>query len=558
MVAVQPKKRILLSNEASYLSTGFSTYGLEVMKRLHATGKYELAEYATYGDTSDPNDRRWEEIPWGFYPVKPNMHNPSQCEQYNSKVTNQFGEWRFEEVCCDFQADVIFGIRDWWMDEFLERSPFRPYYHLAIMPTVDSYPMDDAWLATYMSADGVFAYSDWGLNVLVEQGRGRVKTICSAPPGADIETLRPVADKRQHKKQMNLPEDSLVVGTIMRNQMRKLYPELIAGFARYLREAPAELARRTYLYLHCCYPDVGWDIPRLVKEAGLGARTIFTYFCQKCGVAYPTFYMDAKAYCRSCHAHEATLPGSNQGVARSVLANIINFFDVYVQYANSEGFGLPMVEAAACGVPVMAVDYSAMSDVVRKLKGYPIKVLALRRECETGCFRAVPDEDDLVAKLVSFLSLPDSVRAKKGFDTRKAVERHYTYDRTAKIWEDYFDGLVLPDRATTWHSPARFHQPATNVAANLTDEQFVRWGITHIVGRPDLANSYAALRMMRDLAWGMSLFNTPKSIFNELALLGVKYLPSAYNREIAIKEMLEMCHKRNFWEGQRTAAPRKG
>ncbi len=64
--------------------------------------------------------------------------------------------------------------------------------------------------------------------------------------------------------------------------------------------------------------------------------------------------------------------------------------------------------------------------------------------------------------------------------------------------------------------------------------------------------------MTRDLAWGASLFNTPKSIFNELSLLGVKYLPSDYNREIAAGEMLDMCRNRNFWEGQRAAAPRKG
>ena len=42
----------------------------------------------------------------------------------------------------------------------------------------------------------------------------------------------------------------------------------------------------------------------------------------------------------------------------------MNTFDLYVQYANSEGFGLPQVEAAGCGIPVASVDYSAMSSVV--------------------------------------------------------------------------------------------------------------------------------------------------------------------------------------------------
>jgi hypothetical protein len=30
----------------------------------------------------------------------------------------------------------------------------------------------------------------------------------------------------------------------------------------------------------------------------------------------------------------------------------------------------------------------------------------------------------------------------------------------------------------------------------------VRWGIENVVGRPEIAGGYAALRMIRDLNWG--------------------------------------------------------
>ena len=43
------KKRVLLMGEAHYLNSGFGTYGKELLTRLHATGKYELAEFASYG-----------------------------------------------------------------------------------------------------------------------------------------------------------------------------------------------------------------------------------------------------------------------------------------------------------------------------------------------------------------------------------------------------------------------------------------------------------------------------------------------------------------------------
>jgi glycosyltransferase involved in cell wall biosynthesis len=546
------KKRILLCNEASYLSTGFSTYGLEVLKRLHATGKYVLAEYASYGPWGD--DRALE-LPWGYYTAMPDPRDDGEVNEYNGKPTNQFGEWKFERVCLDFQPDIVWDIRDWWMLEYQERSPFRPCYHWAVMPTVDAAPQDEAWLATFAGADGVFSYSDWGLDVLDRQGGGRIRTVASAPPGADIETLRPAGDKRAHKRQMGLPEDCLVVGTIMRNQKRKLYPDLIASFARLLAAAPPELARRTYLYLHVSYPDAGWDIPRLLKEHGVGSRTLVTYHCSSCGVSFPSFYTDARAYCRRCGNNAANLPSTNLGVPRNVLANVLNFMDCYVQYANSEGFGMPQVEAAACGVPTFAVDYSAMSDIVRKLKGTPVAVKALVRECETGCDRAVPDNDDLVAKLIAFLSLPEGVRLRKGFEARRAVERHYTYDRTARVWEDYFDGLPGPVRTRTWGSPPRLHTPPPGMPAGLSDEEFVRWGITNIAGRPDLADGYLALRMARDLAWGATLGSVPRSVFNELALLGTHYRPAKFDRERAGQELMAMCRHRNFWEEQRAGTP---
>ena len=92
-----------------------------------------------------------------------------------------------------------------------------------------------------------------------------------------------------------------------------------------------------------------------------------------------------------------------QGLTYEQLADIINTFDVYVQYANSEGFGLPQVEAAACAVPVMSIDYSAMTSVVRKLGGTPLPAKTFYKELETGCLRAVPDNHSAAELLEEFL-----------------------------------------------------------------------------------------------------------------------------------------------------------
>ena len=48
------------------------------------------------------------------------------------------------------------------------------------------------------------------------------------------------------------------------------------------------------------------------------------------------------------------------GVSYEQLFEIMNMFDLYVQYANSEGLPYLEVEAAAWS-PVMSTDYSVMS-----------------------------------------------------------------------------------------------------------------------------------------------------------------------------------------------------
>ena len=120
------KKRILLCCEATYLNTGYATYGREIMKRLYQSKKYELAELGCYGNVDDP---RSNTIPWKFYPNAPDENNPTEVQEYYSKPTNQFGEWRFEQVLLDFKPDIVFDIRDFWMVDFQERSPFREYFN---------------------------------------------------------------------------------------------------------------------------------------------------------------------------------------------------------------------------------------------------------------------------------------------------------------------------------------------------------------------------------------------------------------------------------------------
>ena len=547
MITANRKKKVLLCNEASFLNTGYATYGRELMKRLYASDKYELAELSTYASYGD---ERFSQLPWKTYSNLPDPNNQEEANLYGSNITYQFGEFKFEYVLLDFQPDIVVDIRDWWMLEFEERSPFRGLFYWAIMPTVDAEPQNEQWLATYASADAVFNYSDWGYELLKKEGGGNIKCLGSAPPSSAAAYV-PVADKDAHKSKMGLNPQCKIVGTIMRNQRRKLFPDLFKSFRKYL-----DITKDpdTYLYCHTCYPDVGWDIPRLLKQYDVASRTIFTYKCNKCNGIAPSIYQDIVMQCPYCGVHASQLANVQKGLSCKEFAEIINIFDLYIQYANSEGFGLPQVEAASCGVPVMSVDYSAMESVVRKVSGTPLKLKAKYLELETGCYRAVPDNDYTVKQLVEFFSLTKEQRTQKGIDTRLAFEKNYGWDKTAEIWMSYFDSVPIRPIEETWHSPPRLHNPVESIPEGLSKSEQASFLIANVYGEPEKINTYMWARMAKDLNLGTwTQGSVGDMYFNEDAHIDSQRSIQPFDLETAYKLCHNMCMHRNQWESERAA-----
>jgi len=284
--------------------------------------------------------------------------------------------------------------------------------------------------------------------------------------------------------------------------------------------------------LHTSYPDVGWDIPVLLKEFGLGNKVLFTYLCKETGQCFPSFFQGASMLSPLTRNSTAVFPSVVNGISEKQLRNIMCLFDVYVQYSICEGFGMPQVEAAACGVPIMSVDYSAMEDVVRNLNGQPIKVKRLFRELETGAYRAMPDNDDLAETLLAFFSSPEPVRQRKGFKARESVVKNYTWDHAAKSWENYFDSVELRKLQGKWDSPPRLVNPDAAMPEDIvTNKDFVEIASNQILnGR---MQAYQKSEMIRDLNYG-ARFNGK--------------LWSQFNRENAIKIMNVLANNINECE----------
>lgn len=478
------KRRLLVCGEASWLSTGFATYNREILKRLHSTGKYEIAEMGGYGHTDNPIAKK---LPWKFYGVLPN--NDSEYNLYKSKPTNQFGEYKFDAVVAEFQPDIIFDPRDPWMFQHIVQSRFRPYYKTVFMPTVDSAPQKREWVdGIFSKTDALLAYSRYGKRVLESEGL-RVAGISS--PGVDLELFKPL-DKKKVRSDWGINKNLLVIGTVMRNQKRKCFPELFEAYAQ-LRKKHGNIKEieKSVLMCHTSWPDVGWNIPELLKRNGIPRHVIFTYKCESCTKTFFSWFLpcDQKGMgkCIFCGKISAHMPNTHSGVSNEELVEIYNLMDIYVQPAICEGWGLPIVEAKSCGIPGMYSNYSAMEDHVENGGGLEIKLRTKYTEAETMAIRSLPDVDDMVSKMKMLLT-NHKKRKRLSQEARETCEKMHGWDLTAGVIEGVIDSIEIKNRDETWNArpSSRFQESYSQPPFDAPNEQFVLWCYRSILGRePD-------------------------------------------------------------------------
>ena len=523
------KKRIFIANDASCLNTGYGIYGKEILTRLHNSGKYDVAELGCYIDKNHPATST---IPWKFYPNAVSGDDP-QHQKYASNNINQFGLWRFNKAVANFKPHIVFDVRDYWMFSYQETSPLRPFFHWVIMPTVDSAPQKLEWRYTFSNADIVVPYTQWAKKTLIKECGNSINLFPKcAYAGINPNEFFPLENKTQHKIQY-FGKDITVVGAVMRNQKRKLLPDLMLSFKKYLELLKSNNLdkeyQNTYLYLHTSYPEEnGWDIPALLLEYGIADRVYFSYLCRNCGSFLPSKFQGAIKRCIKCNTYSSVVSSPINGVNTSQLNEIYNLFDIFVQYAICEGFGMPQVEAAACGLKIASVDYSAMSEIVDTLDGISLPVQRMFRETETNADRAYPDVDATAQKIYDYLiKTSQEYKTENSAVIRNKCIENYTWDNVYKTWESCFDSIDIKNKADWGSPPIETNHNNVQVPPNLTHKEFVEFVCYNVLKAPYILNSAAIQCLIKDLSMGLVAGGgSIKSISREQA---VKTLESHLN-----------------------------
>ena len=127
---------------------------------------------------------------------------------------------------------------------------------------------------------------------------------------------------------------------------------------------------------------------------------------------------------------------SCQGKVRfaSPSADVLAFFataDAYVGPSLEDAFGLPIVEAMACGLPVIASVHAGASELIR--------------HGETGLLLSNPRDTSELAQLIRKIYADGSLRRRLGLAAAQHVQRNCSWDRNVEKTRDLLEG-ILRDR----------------------------------------------------------------------------------------------------------------
>jgi glycosyltransferase involved in cell wall biosynthesis len=156
---------------------------------------------------------------------------------------------------------------------------------------------------------------------------------CYVPHGISLDTFKPPADKAALREKAGLDPGTFVIGVNSANNdpFRKALPETMLAFARFIKDRPDSV-----LALHTgVHQDGGQDLEAIAENLGI---------TDKCAVVNQYRYTSGL-------------------ITAAEMADWYGMTDVLCAATQGEGFGIPVVEALACGVPVITTQCSAMEEL---------------------------------------------------------------------------------------------------------------------------------------------------------------------------------------------------
>lgn len=300
-----------------------------------------------------------------------------------------------------FDANVIITLMDAWV-----LKPDYGYGGFLWVPyaPVDHEPIPDQVLDRLRRAYHPLAYSQHAAREFTKAGLDHHYI----PHGVETKIYKPYdkGGKLQMKQWLGLDPDTFLIGAIGANKgwpSRKGYPELLEAFSIFHGKRPD--AR---LFIHAEFISAahgGLRLPELARLYGV-----------------------------SDHVHISTQYLRTIGLTPRDMCQVYNAFDVFCLPSMGEGFGIPIIEAQACGVPVIVTDWTACTELCGAGLAVPI---AKKIPTPLMSFQAYADVGALVAAMEAIYQ---AWKDQAAYDRLRTAAREFAmkYDWDLLVREQWF------------------------------------------------------------------------------------------------------------------------
>lgn len=301
--------RILWYSNAPWAATGYGVQTAIHTRALTDAG-HQVAVHANYGLDGGA-------LNWGPVKVYPRGLTELSLDTLAANAR-------------DFQADVVVSLFDVWVlrHDLMQANGVRwaPWF------PIDSEPISEAVARQVREAWAPLVFSRHAVRMCEQAG-----IPCRYVPHAfDPEIYAVTQPRRDAREKRKLPTDAFIVGVCAANKgvpSRKAWPEILQAFAELRRRhSDAVLA----LHTTTSVAHQGVDILACADAFGIPEDAMLV-----------------------CDQYRQTL-----GFPGAYMRDFFEAIDVLVNPAQGEGFGVPIMEAQACGTPVIVGDWTAMPELV--------------------------------------------------------------------------------------------------------------------------------------------------------------------------------------------------
>lgn len=301
----------------------------------------------------------------------------------------------------DFNADVCFTLQDIWP---LNPQDLQQVKRLIPWIPVDHDPIPNAITEKLKFAYRLVAMSKFGQKQMESKGY----TSTYIPHSVNTSVFKPT-DKAERKKSVGLSPDTFLCGMVAANKdnpPRKSFQEVMDAFKMFSEKVPNSML---YIHTNPEFPG-GFPLREYSRFIGIENRVI-----------YPDSYQ------------------MNFNIGKEGMSMVYNVMDVLLAPSNSEGFGIPIIEAQACGVPVIVNNFTSMPELIRPgITGEVCDVLNKRFDA-LGSYIAIPSTQSIFDCL---MRIHDSNRTTMSQEARKWAVSEFSTEKVYKEkWSPFLSQL---------------------------------------------------------------------------------------------------------------------